>query len=86
MKRLKFTKSIQLSGIVLSVLLIGGCNISKVPTPQKKELVNDAGDKVTEFDDSRYVRVNIDGVDCIVGAGRYETTTAVTCDWNNKNN
>jgi len=80
MKQLKFTRNKQLLAIVLSVLLVGGCG------SRKAEIVNNDGDKVTSFKVSRYIRVNVDGVDCIVGAGTYDTTTAITCDWPNKSN
>lgn len=28
-------------------------------------------------------RVHVDGVDCVVGLGSYDTTVAVSCDWQN---
>lgn len=80
MNKLNLRKNAKLLAIVLSVLLVGGCN------SQKAEVVNNDGDKVTSFKGSRYIRVNMDGVDCIVGAGTYDTTTAITCDWANKSN
>jgi len=73
-------KNSKLLIVLLSVLLVSlsGCNERTVTK------TNDDGDKVTAFKGSRYMRVNVDGVDCIVGAGNYDTTVAITCDWNNK--
>tara|TARA_R100001480_G_scaffold29739_2_gene40535 strand:- start:2747 stop:2986 length:240 start_codon:yes stop_codon:yes gene_type:complete len=70
----------KLLAIFLSVLLVSltGC------VDKKKELKNDDGDTVISFKGSRYIRVNIEGVDCIVGAGNYKNTTAITCDWKSK--
>jgi len=70
----------RLLAIFLSVLLVSlsGCDERTVTK------ANDDGDKVTAFKGSRYMRVNVNGVDCIVGAGIYDTTVAITCDWNNK--
>ncbi len=64
---------------MLGVLLaVSGCNERKITK------TNDDEDKVTAFKGGRYMRVNVDGVDCILGAGNYDTTVAITCDWNNK--
>ena len=73
-------KNNQLLIVLLSALLVSlsGCSERTVTK------TNDDGDKVTAFKDSRYMRVNVDGVDCIVGAGDYDTTVAITCDWNSK--
>lgn len=55
-----------------------GCNDKKI------EKTNSDGDKITSFKGSRYIRVDVDGVDCVVGAGNYDTTVAITCDWATK--
>jgi uncharacterized lipoprotein YehR (DUF1307 family) len=70
----------KLLSVLFSVLLVSlsGCN------ERAATKTNDDGDKVTSFEGSRYMRVNVDGVDCIVGAGSYETTVAITCDWDGK--
>lgn len=34
--------------------------------------------------DALYKRLNIEGVDCVVGSGNYDTTASVSCDWARK--
>lgn len=35
----------------------------------------------TAFATANLKRVTVDGVDCIVGVGNFDTTVALSCDW-----
>ncbi len=39
---------------------------------------------VYDFGTGKFRRINIEGVDCVIGAGTYDHTAAVTCDWDRK--
>lgn len=68
-------KKIILSAVLLSLY---GCGND----PKNFETKNNQN--VVAFKGAKYTRVNIDGVDCVIGAGNYDTTTSVSCDWDNK--
>ena len=59
---------------ILVLLLLLGCSDSK---PENN-------DEAVAFENGRFKRLNIDGVDCIVAASRYDAAVAITCDWANK--
>jgi hypothetical protein len=74
-------KNRKIIGIVVSlaVITLSGCNTDLTPVP-----VKDDNGVTVKFKGGVYSRVNIDGVDCILAAGNFNATVAVTCDWSNK--
>lgn len=71
--------------IPLLMLSLTACgNNNNVSTIKPNDDPTTEYPNVTAFKGSRYIRVNIDGVDCIIGSGTYDTTTSISCDWPNK--
>lgn len=75
----------KLSQLILTVSILSmSLSVSGCGNEEPITKIDEANTKVTAFRGGRYIRVNIDGVDCIVGVGNFDTTVAVTCDWNSK--
>lgn len=71
--------------IVITLLILTGC----VPTDIEKSsnskgIEKSSNSNIYETKHALFERTNIDGVDCIIGTGTYDTTVAITCDWANK--
>jgi len=68
--------------VILSVLLcVSGC--SEMSNPSTKVYENN-GVNVIDFGTGKFRRINIVGVDCVIGAGTYDHAVAVSCDWERK--
>ena len=76
--------------VIASLIAISGCNSKPrgyshvitergVTNPQDKSV-----DHYTKFATGKFIRIDIDGVDCIIGAGNFDSAVAISCDWTNK--
>lgn len=75
-------KNSKLLIVLLSVLLCvtAGCSMDN----PKTEVHKNADGDVYDFGTGKFRRINIDGVDCVIGAGTYDHAVAVSCDWERK--
>jgi hypothetical protein len=64
--------------LLLCTAVISGCGRSYTT----EETIH--GNKVYKFGTGQFRRINIDGVDCVIGAGSFDHTAAVSCDWATK--
>lgn len=76
-------KNLKRSALGLSILiaLLCLCSCSKGDV---RKIENSDGDKVIGFGTGKFKRQKIDGVDCIIGSGNYDSAAAISCDWANK--
>lgn len=82
---MKFLKS---SLCIAAIAFLVGCNCQNsnriVHLDRKEAGVTEQGDSY-KYQYSYFRRANIDGVDCVIGSGRYvESGTTVSCDWASK--